>query len=271
MISAQVKEVNSMSQTVADIRARLSKVTADEFAVLERSLCADTRKGIQLALKQTRHRLEAEEAEKQRLEGLYTFEHELASGKLVVGLDEVGRGPLAGPLTVGAVVLNPEMPHIEGLNDSKQVAEAYRPALAQRIKECALAWALVNIPPDQIDDLGMSACLRSAFSRAIAEIEQQGIHPEVVLLDGNSLHIDPREINVVHGDARCASIAAASLIAKVSRDALMVSYDEVYPGYDFASSKGYGSARHRQAIQEKGLTPIHRVSFCQNFLQETLF
>lgn len=85
------------------------------------------------------------------------------------------------------------------------------------------------------------------------------------------LHLDPREMNVVHGDARCASISAASLIAKVSRDALMVSYEKEYPGYDFASSKGYGSARHRQAIAEKGLTPIHRVSFCQNFLQESLF
>ncbi len=260
-----------MSQTVADIRERLSKVTAEEFAVLERSLCADTRKGVQLALQQTRHRLEAEEAEKQRLDGMYSFERELTAGKLVVGLDEVGRGPLAGPLTVGAVVLRLDAPRIEGLNDSKQVAESHRPLLAQAVKEHALAWAIVNIPPEQIDEQGITACLCSAFTQAIAEIEHQGVHPEVVLLDGNPLHIDPREINVVHGDARCASIAAASLIAKVSRDTLMIGYDEVYPGYDFASSKGYGSARHRQAIQEKGLTPIHRVSFCQNFLQETLF
>ena len=113
--------------------------------------------------------------------------------------------------------------------------------------------------------------MRSAFTQSIANIESQGVKPEVVLLDGNPLHLDPREINVVHGDARCASIAAASLIAKVSRDALMVAYDDQYPGYDFASSKGYGSARHRAAIQEHGLTPIHRVSFCQNFLQESLF
>lgn len=113
--------------------------------------------------------------------------------------------------------------------------------------------------------------LRKAFRQAVAEIEAQGIEPEVILLDGNPLHLDPREMNVVHGDARCASISAASLIAKVSRDALMVSYEKEYPGYDFASSKGYGSARHRQAIAEKGLTPIHRVSFCQNFLQESLF
>lgn len=260
-----------MSQTVADIKRRLLKVSAEEFAVLERSLCADTRKGVQQALEQTRHRLAAQQAEQQRVEALYTFERELANGSLVVGLDEVGRGPLAGPLTVGAVVLQPDAEIIEGLNDSKQVSESHRPALAQVVKERALAWSIVNIPPEDIDKQGITACLRSAFTQSIANIESQGVKPEVVLLDGNPLHLDPREINVVHGDARCASIAAASLIAKVSRDALMVAYDDQYPGYDFASSKGYGSARHRAAIQEHGLTPIHRVSFCQNFLQESLF
>lgn len=183
----------------------------------------------------------------------------------------MGRGPLAGPLTVGAVVLRKDAPPIEGLNDSKQVPEAHRLALAETIKERALAWAIVDIEPSEIDECGMTACLRKAFRQAVAEIEAQGIEPEVILLDGNPLHLDPREMNVVHGDARCASISAASLIAKVSRDALMVSYEKEYPGYDFASSKGYGSARHRQAIAEKGLTPIHRVSFCQNFLQESLF
>lgn len=260
-----------MSQTVADIRQRLSQATAEEFAVLERSLCADTRKGVQSALVQTRRRLKAEQEEQQRLEGLYTYEQELSNGKVIVGLDEVGRGPLAGPLTVGAVVLSPDAPRIAGLNDSKQVPESHRSALSDAIKQQARAWTVVDIAPEEIDAKGISACLREAFQKAIASIEAQGIVPEVVLLDGNPMHLDAREVNVIHGDARCASIAAASLIAKVSRDAQMVAYDAQYPGYDFASSKGYGSARHREAIQEKGLTPIHRVSFCQNFLQESLF
>ena len=112
------------------------------------------------------------------------------------------------------------------------------------------------------------ACLKRAFKTAVANIETQGIVPEVILLDGNPLGFDAREINVVKGDARCASIAAASVIAKVERDALMVEYDQVYPGYDLASSKGYGSAAHRRAIAEKGLTPIHRASYCKNFTQE---
>lgn len=260
-----------MAQTVADIRARLRAASRAEFEVLERSLCADTRKGVQDALAATRRRLDAEEAEAQRLAGLYSFEREVAGGKLVVGLDEVGRGPLAGPLTVGAVVLRADADPIPNLNDSKQIQEAHRPAVAEAVKEAALAWAIVNIEPSAIDQLGMTACLREAFTEAVARIEAKGVHPEVILLDGNPLHLDPREINVVHGDARCASIAAASVIAKVSRDAKMVEYDAEYPGYDFASSKGYGSARHRAAIEAKGLTPIHRESFCQGLIQETLF
>lgn len=258
-------------QTVSDIKKRLSAASAEEFAVLERSLCADTRKGVQSALAVAKRRLAAEQAERERVAQLYAYQERITKGALTVGLDEVGRGPLAGPLTVGAVVLRKDAPQIEGLNDSKQVSESHRPALAETVKERALAWAIVNIEPAEIDECGMTACLRKAFCQAIAEIESQGVKPEVVLLDGNPLHLDPREMNAVHGDARCASISAASLIAKVSRDALMVSYEDEYPGYDFASSKGYGSARHRQAIAEKGLTPIHRVSFCQNFLQESLF
>lgn len=258
-------------QTIADIKNRLAQADEAEFQVLERSLRADTRKGVQAALKSARRRLEAQAAEEARLEGLYSFQEQLAGGKLVVGLDEVGRGPLAGPLTVGAVVLDPGAPHVLGLNDSKQIPEAKRPAVAEAAKSAALAWATVDVEPSEIDELGMTQCLRMAFTQAVAAIEQQGLHPEVILLDGNPLHLDDREINVVHGDARCASIAAASVIAKVSRDSLMVEYDSVYPGYDFASSKGYGSARHREAIANNGLTPIHRVSFCQNFLQETLF
>ena len=252
-----------MALTVADIRQRLAQASSEEFEVLERSLRADTRKGVQAALVQTRRRLEAEAAEKARVAELY--------GRVAVGLDEVGRGPLAGPLTVGAVVLDPAAKPIAGLNDSKQVPEAKRPLLAEQIKRCARAWAVVDVDPSQIDEKGMSACLRAAFSEALSRIEQQGIDVEVALLDGNPLHFDDRELNVVHGDARCASIAAASLIAKVSRDAYMVSCDEIYPGYDFASSKGYGSQRHREAIAARGLTPIHRVSFCGNFLQESLF
>lgn len=260
-----------MAQTISDIKARLKTVDRTEFDILEYSLRGDTRKGVQAALAQTRKRLDAADAEEARLKSLYDFEESLASGGVVLGLDEVGRGPLAGPLTIGGVVLNKAAKRVEGLNDSKQIPENHRDSIAKSVKEAALAWAVVHIPPSDIDTHGMTACLKKAFKQAIAEIEAQGVHVDVVLLDGNPLHIDPREKNVIKGDAKCASISAASVIAKVERDQIMRDYDKQYPGYDFASSKGYGSAHHRQAIAEKGITPIHRVSFCGNFLQESLF
>ncbi|MGN0046802.1 MAG: ribonuclease HII [Eggerthellaceae bacterium] len=259
-----------MNQTVDDIKQRLKQADAKEFEVLSRTLADDPRKGVQAALRQAQERLRAQADEEQRIAALYQYESDLASGGVIVGLDEVGRGPLAGPLTIGAVVL-PRSPQIQGLNDSKKLTPATRSELAPLIKETALAYAIVHIPPADIDELGMSKCLRLAFSRAVAQIEAQGVKPDVVLLDGNPLHFDEREVNVVKGDSKCASISAASIIAKVERDSLMDDYALEYPGYGFESSKGYGSAAHIAAIKEKGLTPIHRVSFCGNFLQESLF
>lgn len=258
------------AQTVQDLVARLRTADADEFAVLKRSLVSDTRVTVVRALEAAERRIEAEQAERQRLARMYEYENELSGGCLVAGLDEVGRGPLAGPLTVAAVVLDVNKP-IAGLNDSKQLSAAKREQVASRIRESALGFAIVHIEPDLIDSSGMTQCLRRAFSQALEQVEGAGIGVGRVLLDGNPLHIDPREVNVVHGDAKCASIAAASIIAKVERDALMVSYAKQYPGYGFEENKGYGSAAHQQAIRKLGLCPIHRTSFCTGLLQQSLF
>lgn len=259
--------------TVPEIRQKLQNATAEQFEVLERSLVADTRKGVRQAVEVARRRLAAEREEEARLAGMYAFERELAAergGSVVLGLDEVGRGPLAGPLAVGAVVLDPEAP-IAGLNDSKQVRPEDRERIAAEVRERAVAWTVQYVQPDEIDRLGMTAALRQAFCAAIAEVESTGVAVDVVLLDGNPLHLDEREVNVVKGDGKCASIAAASLVAKVARDNLMVEYAELYPGYGFESNKGYGSEGHMDAIRKKGLTPIHRRSFCSFATQETLF
>ncbi|MEG2982941.1 MAG: ribonuclease HII [Raoultibacter sp.] len=257
-------------KTVADIKARLQVADAAEFAVLQRSLLADTRKGVRAAVEVAQRRLQAEAAEHERLLSLYSYQAQQAGGRLVVGLDEVGRGPVAGPLTVGAVVL-PENGIIAGLNDSKQVAPEKREKMAAEIKQVALAWAIEHIDADQIDAAGMSACLRVAFRRAVAAIEAQGVTPAVVLLDGNPLHLDAREINVIKGDSLCASIAAASIIAKVERDNLMCQWAKTYPAYCFEQNKGYASADHIEAIKRHGLTPLHRTTFCTAFTQEPLF
>lgn len=259
--------------TVPEIRQKLQQADEAQFAVLERSLVADTRKGVRTAVEVARRRLQAERQEAERLRGMYDFQAALAAehgGSVVVGLDEVGRGPLAGPLAVGAVVL-PEQPLIPGLNDSKQVRPEDREIIAEHVRDQAVAWTVQYVEPAAIDRQGMTASLRQAFRAAIAAIEAQGVAVDVVLLDGNPLHLDEREVNVVKGDGKCASIAAASLVAKVARDHLMEEYALQYPGYGFEGNKGYGSAEHMEAIRAQGLTPIHRRSFCTSFTQESLF
>lgn len=261
-----------MSMTVAEIRTLLREADAGELAALERALAADERKGVKQALELTRRRLDAAAQERARIDSLYAYERALSKGTpgVIVGLDEVGRGAVAGPLAVGAVVL-PEEPQVEGLNDSKQIRPSLRSEIAREIERVALAWAVEYIEPQAIDRDGMSASLRRGFANALARIEQAGVSVGAVLVDGNPLHVDPREINVVKGDAKCASIAAASIVAKVHRDALMSDLSREYPGYAFDVNKGYASPQHIEAIRSQGTSPLHRASFCRSFMQETLF
>ena len=203
---------------------------------------------------------------------LWTVERECRAQGLrrICGADEAGAGPLAGDVYAAAVIL-PYGCLLEGLNDSKQVRPEDREVIADEVRRHARAWTVQYVEPADIDRVGMTAALRQAFAAAIAEVEAQGVAVDVVLLDGNPLHLDPREVNVVKGDGKCASIAAASLVAKVARDHVMEAYAEQYPGYGFESNKGYGSEGHMAAIRERGLCPIHRRSFCSFAAQESLF
>ena len=160
-------------------------------------------------------------------------------------------------------------PSSGALNDSKKLSAARRELLAARIAEHALAIGFGRVEAAEIDRMGMAQALRRAVESAVADT---GLVPDCVLMDGNPLHAVPDERDVVHGDARVACIAAASIVAKVTRDELMVELDAEYPGYHFAQSKGYASPEHITAIRARGLTEQHRVSFCGNFLQtEPLF
>ena len=268
----KARQAENMPMTIPEIRQRLRAADAGELAALERSLAADERKGVRQALEQARRRVAAEQAEMARIEALYTLQASLLpeGGVLAVGLDEVGRGAVAGPLAVGAVVL-PAEPHIAGLNDSKQLRPERRTELAVRIEEVALGWAVAYVAPADIDRDGMTASLRRAFVDALAQVEAGGLHADAVLLDGNPLHLDEREVNVVKGDAKCACIAAASIVAKVHRDRLMCELAAGYPAYDLDVNKGYASPDHIAAIRSQGLSEIHRASFCKSFMQETLF
>lgn len=259
-----------MDLTVAEIKALLAEADAGEFPALEEALAADGRKGVRSAVEACRRRLQAQAAEEARLQALYDFDSQWGDPAMVAGLDEVGRGAVAGPLAVGAVVLPPR-PQIPLLNDSKQLTAAQREEAARRIRECALAWAVFYVEPERIDSEGMAACLRAAFAGALGAIEAAGAAVRTVLVDGNPLGIDPRERNVVKGDGTSAAIAAASIVAKVERDRLMTELSSTYPQYGFSSHKGYGSADHIEAIGKYGLSPVHRASFCRSFQQQSLF
>ena len=251
------------ASTAKEIAALLSDAPAEEALALIERYADDPRKQVQRAVASAQKRLERDEAEHARVRSMYELQRELGGDGVVLGVDEVGRGSIAGPLTVCAVAL-PNDPMIWGINDSKQLTPAKREVLAARIADVAVAIGTCHIEPSLIDGIGMAQALRAAMSGAVKDA---GVEPDCVLIDGNPMHIHPKEKTLVKGDARIAAIAAASIVAKVTRDHLMVSYDEEYPEYHFAECKGYASAEHIAAIRAHGLTPIHRFSFCGNFLK----
>ncbi|MCQ2752276.1 MAG: ribonuclease HII [Coriobacteriales bacterium] len=188
----------------------------------------------------------------------------------VIGLDEVGRGCVAGPLCIGAVVL-PSSPQIVGLDDSKKISAKNRELLAKEIKTTAIAYSTVFVSNQVIDNEGMAFALRLAFSNALRACEKKlkeetGQCASVVLIDGNRLEIDNREINILQGDTKVACISAASIIAKVTRDAYMVDQSQNYPNYSFEKHKGYGTAQHLEAIKEFGICDLHRRSFLSKYI-----
>lgn len=255
--------------TVSDIKALFSQANESTFDALCQQYESDSRASVQKIISSTKRRIDKEVQEQKRLNELYQFERGLLNDHartLAIGLDEVGRGCIAGPLAVGAVVLDYGKAKITLLNDSKQLKPDVREKVAEDIKESAQAWSVSFIDAHLIDELGISACLKKAFLQAIDDIHNQGIEFDAILLDGNPLNLDPRELNVVKGDSRCASIAASSIVAKVERDAYMTRISQDFPGYDFHVHKGYGTQAHVDALRKLGLTPLHRASFCSNFL-----
>ena len=256
------------SAPASQVAGELSSATFDEIPALVERYSADPRQQVKKACERALKRFEKERAERQRVDGMYELMREIGGDGIVVGVDEVGRGPVAGPLTVCAVCL-PNEPRIWGINDSKKLSAARRELLAEQIADTATAIGICHVQPQDIDKMGMARALRAAVQGAVVDT---GLTPDCVLMDGNPLGAVPNEIDVVKGDMKIASIAAASIVAKVTRDEMMVEYDAEYPGYHFADNKGYGSAEHIAAIKAKGLSPIHRVSFCGNFLEtQSLF
>ena len=256
------------SVSASQVAGELASAPFEEIESLVEHYREDPRQQVKKACERALKRHAKELAERERVNGMYELMHELGGDGVVVGVDEVGRGSVAGPLTVCAVCL-PLEPRVWGINDSKKLSPARRELVSVRIAEVARAIGYCHIPPHDIDNMGMARAIRAAVAGAVADT---GLTPDCVLMDGNPLGAVPHERDVVKGDAKIACIAAASIMAKVTRDEMMVEYDAEYPGYHLAESKGYASPEHIAAIKEKGLSPIHRVSFCGNFLEtERLF
>ena len=208
------------------------------------------------------------EKEIERLTKLKEIEKDLYSKgfKNICGIDEAGRGPLAGPVVVAGVIM-PENSMIEFVNDSKKVTEKRREKLYDVIKEEAISYSIAVIDQDVIDEINILNATKKGVADVVDGLE---IKPDLILVDALE-HINTRGIPyepLIKGDARCYNIAAASILAKVTRDRIMRQWDEIYPQYGFLSNKGYGTAKHIEAIKQYGLCPIHRKSFTKHFTKE---
>ena len=205
------------------------------------------------------------EKEEERLKNLKEIEKDLIKKgfKNICGIDEAGRGPLAGPVVVAGVIM-PEDSMIEGVNDSKKVSEKKRELLYEKIIEEAISYSIAVIGQDVIDDINILNATKEGVTKVVEGFD---VKPDLILVDALE-HINTKGIPyepIIKGDAKCYSIAAASILAKVTRDRIMRQWDEIYPEYGFAKHKGYGTKAHMEAISEYGLTPIHRRSFTKKF------
>ena len=212
-------------------------------------------------LKKQQERLEKEIA---RTKAMSTFEEEYKDYPYICGIDEVGRGPLAGPVVAGAVIL-PKDCDILYINDSKKLSAAKREELYDVIMEKAVAVGIGMVGPERIDEINILQATYEAMREAISKL---GDAPDILLNDAVTIPgVAIRQVPIIKGDAKSISIGAASIVAKVTRDRLMVEYDKIMPGYGFAANKGYGSAEHIAALKKYGPTPIHRRSFIGNFVE----
>ena len=208
------------------------------------------------------------EKELERLTNLKSMEKELYNKgfEYICGIDEAGRGPLAGPVVVAGVIM-PKDSMIEGVNDSKKVSEKKREKLYDLILDEAISYSVAIIGQDVIDEINILNATKQGVTKVVEELD---VKPNLILVDALT-HIDTKGIpydSIIKGDAKCYNIAVASIIAKVTRDRIMREWDKIYPQYGFINHKGYGTAKHIEAIKEYGPCPIHRRSFIKNFWKE---
>ena len=245
------------------IKAELEAVAITEIQSFIDAYQPDERGGVQKLVETAKKRQEKYLAELERTENLKKYEKEYATYSYIAGIDEVGRGPLAGPVVTCAVIL-PKDCDILYINDSKKLSAAKREELYDEIMEKAVAVGIGMVGPDRIDEINILQATYEAMRQAISKLDPQ---PDLLLNDAVTIPgVEIKQVPIIKGDAKSISIGAASIIAKVTRDRMMEEYDHLFPEYGFASNKGYGSAEHIAAIKKYGPTPIHRRSFIGNFI-----
>ncbi|HJC79756.1 MAG TPA: ribonuclease HII [Candidatus Mediterraneibacter excrementipullorum] len=250
-------------KSISQIKEEFEQADAAQRAVLYEVYSSDDRAGVKKLVSAYRKKEEALQKERMRLEDMRSFEHKYSTYSLICGIDEAGRGPLAGPVVAGAVIL-PKDCEILYLNDSKKLSPAKREALYEEIMEKAEAVGVGMASPARIDEINILQATYEAMREAVYNL---GVTPELLLNDAVTIpDVSIPQVPIIKGDAKSVSIAAASIIAKVTRDRLMVQYDEILTGYGFARHKGYGSKDHIEAIRRLGPTPIHRQTFIKNFV-----
>ena len=243
-----IKEIKELLATVKELDSPI-------FLELEK----DTRSGVQKEIIKRKKNIQVELDENLRLENMLTYEKDLYKQglTLIAGVDEVGRGPLAGPVVAAAVIL-PQGCKIKGLNDSKKIPKKKHLEVFQAVQDQALSIGIGIIDNQVIDQVNIYEATKLAMKEAISQLSLQ---PQHLLIDAMKLDLPISQTSIIKGDANSLSIAAASIIAKVTRDELMKDYDQQFPGYDFTANAGYGTAKHLEGLTKLGVTPIHRTSF----------
>lgn len=247
---------------IKEIEQQFKQTPMEQLSHVIESHKKDERSGVKKLILKYQKKINELENERHEWELRMAFDRAFAEQQLVVGIDEVGRGPLAGPVVAAAVILPP---HIEllGLKDSKKLSSQKRKALYKEIKEVALAIGIGIVRAERIDEINILQATFEAMREALGQINR---NYDCLLVDGNKEipMVNHMQHAIIGGDNKSASIAAASVIAKVTRDQMMEEYAKLYPGYDWESNKGYGSLAHYEGIRRQGMTPLHRKSFLKN-------
>lgn len=252
-----------MEKKIGEIKKELMAASEKELPLFVQTYESDERAGVQTLVAKAKKSIEALEKEIARTEEMKQYEREYEHLGYVCGIDEVGRGPLAGPVVACAVIL-PKDCQILYLNDSKQLTAKKREELYDIIMQEAVAVGIGCVSHERIDEINILQATFEAMREAISKLS---VKPDILLNDAVTIpQVDIQQVPIIKGDAKSVSIAAASIVAKVTRDRMMEEYDKIYPEYQFASNKGYGAAVHIEAIKTKGPSPIHRRSFIGNFI-----